>query len=1059
MVPNPSKNLKTNISLGLFALVLVLSGKPHSAQSATIIIQKPNSNYLAFEAEGLATIIAGTPETWVSTNDAAASGGTALYASGNNETGTSPHSFAQYSLKFSTPGTYSLYYRWKADPARTAGDAFTGNSFQVANEFGAISTPGDQAPFHVALSNGGSAPSDNVFDWTREDVAYTVSQADVSAAVPLIFTIGTREAGMTIDRFVFSTETALTDAQLDATASSDTDVVIQKAGETFAAFKADGAKAKIIAGTPETWVSTNDAAATGGTALYASGNNETGTSPHSFAQYSIRFATPGTYSLYYRWKADSARTAGDAFTANSFQVANEFGAVSTPGDQAPFHVALSNGGSAPSDNVFDWTREDVTYTAAQTDISATAPLIFTIGTREAGMTIDRFVFSTEAALTDAQLDALPNSGVTALAPEIVKAVGSPFLNTVTVSFTRPLSAATVKAGNFSLNNNATVSAAALDVDDPRIVRLTTSLQTAGTVYQLTVTNVADTSGTPIAANATANFTAWKVVPGWALKEIYFSVTGPGVADLTAAPNYPAKPDRVEWVKGFQLNDDPLTDNYGARLSAYFMPAATGIYSFFPNNDDEAELLLSSDDFPGNLQSLGVFPLSPRVFSDSISANSPGSLNAGQRYFLVGLLKQVTGPVYLNVAAKLASDATPAANLQALSGNQIGIWVNPDIGNVTFTQQPANVRAPAGGRATFAVKTKTAESPVYYQWRRNGADIPGAVRATYTTPVLTTADNGALYSVSVSVAGKETVSSNAVLTVGPAEPSHEQPYIGVNFVGGGTFGGASLSSSDVAGVVQQENWNNLEGFAFDAAPLHDSAGRTTPVTLTGAATEVWYTGTIAANSPDGALMQGFINSVASTDPVTFTLNNVPSGEYDVVVYSTGFDFSANYFQAYALTSGGIVANPTFHGKAETGLNFIGNPGFRQMTNQVAGVTNIGNFVEWDDVVPAPDGTLTISVTWDPPDTAVNNSHQPAINAIQLVRVVEVTALPSLSAAAGAGTLKLAWTSAAAGFVLESSPTLGPGAAWTAVTGAPNPIAGAGSLNINTTSGTAFYRLRK
>src|SRR5205807_10048956 len=100
----------------------------------------------------------------------------------------------------------------------------------------------------------------------------------------------------------------------------------------------------------------------------------------------------------------------------------------------------------------------------------------------------------------------------------------------------------------------------------------------------------------------------------------------------------------------------------------------------------------------------------------------------QRYLLVGLLKQATGPVYLNVAAKLASDATPAANLQALSGNQIGTWVNPDIGNVTFMQQPANMTAPIGGRATFTVKTKVAESPVYYQWRRNGTDSPGAVPA-------------------------------------------------------------------------------------------------------------------------------------------------------------------------------------------------------------------------------------------------------------------------------------------------------------------------------------------
>lgn len=1051
--------MKTRPITLVIALFTALTFLLKNGVSAATIVQKAGDSYVAFEADTLPALTAGTPETWVSTNEPTASGGTALYAAGNNETGTSPHSFAQYSIKFATAGTYYLYVRWKADTARTAGDAFTANSFQIANQFGAFSTPGDVSPFHISGSNAGSAPSDNVFDWTREPdtSVYTVSAGDLTN--PLIFTIGTREAGMTIDRLVFSTEAALTDAQLDALINSDIDQVIQKPGDTFAAFEADGAKAKIIAGTPETWVSTNEPTASGGTALYAAGNNETGTSPHSFAQYSIRFATAGTYYLYVRWKADSARTAGDAFTANSFQIANQFGAYSTPGDVTPFHISGSNAGSAPSDNVFDWTREPDTsvYTISQADVDARAPVIFTVGTREAGMTVDRFVFSTDPALTDAQLDALPNSGATVVAPEIVRAVGSAGLNSVTIFFTRPLLGSSVSPARFTPSGNVTVNSAAVDPDDARIVHLTTSPQTAGTVYSVGVAGVTDTGGTAIAANASVNFTAWKIVPGWALKEIFFGIPGAGVADVTADPDFPARPDRVEWVKGFQLNDDPLTDNYGARLTAFFTPQASGVYTFFVNNDDEAELLLSSDASEANLQSLGVFALSPRAFSDASSANSPGSLTSGQRYFLEGILKQNSGPVYLNVAAKLASDGTPATDLSVLSGNQIGSWVNPDLGNVTFTQGPSNAIVPIGGRATFTVKARATESPVYYQWRLNGTGIPGAVRATYTTPVLAGGESGRVYSVAVSVAGKETISGDALLTVVSGEGGPVQPYLGINFVGGGTFGGASLAPAEVAGVVQQENWNNLEGFTFADVPLKDAAGAATPVTLNGEATEVWYTGTLAANSPDGALLQGFINSVASTDPVTFTLNNVPAGNYHLLAYSTGFDFSANYFQGYSVTGAGTY--PAYHGKAETGLNFVGNPGFRRITNQTAGVTNVGNYVQFDNVSPAADGTLTLTVTWEPPDPAVNNSHQPAINALQLARVSAVTARPTLTATAGNGNLTIAWTASAAGFVLETSPTLGSGATWTPVSGAANPLAGAGSVSVNTSGNSAFYRLRK
>ena len=39
-------------------------------------------------------------------------------------------------------------------------------------------------------------------------------------------------------------------------------------------------------------------------------------------------------------------------------------------------------------------------------------------------------------------------------------------------------------------------------------------------------------------------------------------------------------------------------------------------------------------------------------------------------------------------------------------------------------------------------------------------------------------------------------------------------------------------------------------------------------------------------------------------------------------------SANYFQAYSVTGAGSY--PTYHGKAETGLNYVNNPAFRRMT---------------------------------------------------------------------------------------------------------------------------------
>src|SRR3954464_14426609 len=240
------------------------------------------------------------------------------------------------------------------------------------------------------------------------------------------------------------------------------EVVLQGGGSSYVSFEAEK-KPVFVNGTQTYWISTNDATASGGGALYIEGTTLNGTAPHSFVQYQIKFAAPGAYRLYYRWRADAARTVADQFTGNSCFIPNTLGAFSTPGDQINLHVGQSNTGTqAPGDNVYDWQLEPdtATYTVSQSDVDAGVPLAFSVGTREAGFMIDRFVFSPDATLTDVALDALPNSGAKVLGPEIAKAVSSATLDTVLVTFTRALDPATVSAGKFTLNgvqvNSATI---------------------------------------------------------------------------------------------------------------------------------------------------------------------------------------------------------------------------------------------------------------------------------------------------------------------------------------------------------------------------------------------------------------------------------------------------------------------------------------------------------------------------------------------------------------------------------------------------------------------------
>ena len=572
--------------------------------------------------------------------------------------------------------------------------------------------------------------------------------------------------------------------------------------------------------------------------------------------------------------------------------------------------------------------------------------------------------------------------------------------------------------------------------------------------------ITDDTGAPIGLNSTVNFTAWKLVSGWVTREVYLGIAGATVADLEAAPNYPDNPDQVSWSKTFELNNEPLLNQYGARLSAFFRPASSGAHEFYLNNDDEAELRLSTDQSAANLQSLGIFPLNAPPFDANSLATSP-ALTADQSYLLVGLVKQDAADVYLQVGVRPPGSTQAPETLPVLGGFLISTFVNPDIGNVTFKRQPTNVTIAAGSRARFSVSVETTESPVYYQWRARGINIPGAVRSAYVTPVLATSDSGKTYDVIVSVAGKDTLSTTASLTVTPGQPSNLQPYLGINFVGGGGGGpGGPMSAVDVAGVVQQENWNSLTGFAFDPATtpitLLDAGGNNSPVTLTVAGTESWYSGTTTTGDADGALLQGFIDVGAATDPMTFTLNNVPAGTYNVLIYSIGFDFSAAYDEAFSLTGGGTY--PTYHVKAETGLSYKANPAYRRMSSTNQSAPDSGNYVQFDSISPAADGSLAISATWE--SANAGNGHQPAINAIQLVKVLPVVVQPNLGVTAGAGNITISWPASANGFVLESTAALGATASWSVVAGSPNPITGAGSINASAAGGgSQFYRLRE
>jgi hypothetical protein len=130
----------------------------------------------------------------------------------------------------------------------------------------------------------------------------------------------------------------------------------------------------------------------------------------------------------------------------------------------------------------------------------------------------------------------------------------------------------------------------------------------------------------------------------------------------------------------------------------------------------------------------------------------------------------------NITGATKSSYTTPATTAADNGALFSVVVSNGGGSVTsnnatltvklppsITTQPANASVKAGKTARFSV-TATGATPLHYQWRKNGQNIIGATKASYTTLPTTIADDGSLFSVVVSNSLGSVTSNDATLTV-------------------------------------------------------------------------------------------------------------------------------------------------------------------------------------------------------------------------------------------------------------------------------------------------------
>jgi len=138
--------------------------------------------------------------------------------------------------------------------------------------------------------------------------------------------------------------------------------------------------------------------------------------------------------------------------------------------------------------------------------------------------------------------------------------------------------------------------------------------------------------------------------GTVVLEIWDSIAGSGVTDLTDDPRYPAQPDSTQSIT--ELAWDPDADNYGGRIYGWLYPPQTGDYTFWVASDNDSELWLSTNDDPENvalIASVDGWTGANEWTKFATQMSEPVTLTAGSKYYVMAIWVEGTGGDHCRVA--------------------------------------------------------------------------------------------------------------------------------------------------------------------------------------------------------------------------------------------------------------------------------------------------------------------------------------------------------------------------------------------------------------------------
>jgi Abnormal spindle-like microcephaly-assoc'd, ASPM-SPD-2-Hydin/Immunoglobulin I-set domain len=240
-------------------------------------------------------------------------------------------------------------------------------------------------------------------------------------------------------------------------------------------------------------------------------------------------------------------------------------------------------------------------------------------------------------------------------------------------------------------------------------------------------------------------------------------------------------------------------------------------------------------------------------------------------------------------ATAASYTTPATT-SSDNGAQFTVVVTDSSGSATsnpatltvtaspvapsITSQPANQTVAAGQTATFSA-TATGTAILTYQWKKNGAAISGATSASYTTPATTTADNGALFTITATNSVGSATSVAATLTVNVPPTISTQPLSRTVSVGQTATFSVAATGTGTLTYLWKKNAATLSGatsasYTTPATAASDNGASFTATVTDGSGNVTSNAATLTVNASPSITTQPASKTVIAGQTATFSV---------------------------------------------------------------------------------------------------------------------------------------------------------------------------------------------